>query len=1249
MKKHVSLVTALIMALSVFSSFNVMAEEVISISTAEEMQAAVTNGGSYKVADGIEEIDCGDITLQIRKNIDLDLNGAVVKVNNDGFNFQNYELEATIKNGVISGSGNYAVKAMAKTPSVINLENIETTGTKNGVASANSYYIINITGSKINGTTAGIAATMGHYTVKDAETGGITASNASTLDFENTTITSTGSGIAAYGTASVTLDNCTITGKVNNYGVFWKTSGDLAIKDTQITMDTNGKGVIHTDSAAANVTIENSTLTNTCTAANKALVMSSNSTDASVYTINGGTYTGLFGFNAASSTSLTVTGGTFSSDPSDYLADGLAAFVNDDGMYEVTDASLIPTEGPTDVPATQDPNATATPSPEPTVEPTPVVTPEPTPVPELTVDEIFTSDMIFQRNKPIKVSGTGISGRTVTVSFNGEEASDLIEHGVWSVELPSMEALKSADMVITSEGNTITLTNIAVGEVIVMSGQSNMFRDFNSFRWLADEVDADYPDIRLYSCNTAENGWQPATTENAMNFSATGFMTGKRLYQNTGGEIPIGLIRAAYDGSNIMSWISSSSAFSDPDLYQMYNSCQTKSKWHTAYIKPIQKLNIGGVMWYQGEGNTWYKNNNYEKALTTLIESWRDEWNDQELPFAVVQLPTADFNIIYGNRTPSNTGGFCTGIGVRDAQWQVSQKLENVTTVVSIDTGRKTEVHPQDKQPIADRAAKVFEHYLMGNDTDAYQSPSYDHMEITEDGKTVIHFKNVYDKLISKDVTEIKGFTAAGEDGVFEAVSAEISSDGQTVIVDTSGIEDPQVRYAWSDTPSLDESDTQYYSNINLVNESGFAVAPFRTDTGKYMYMLGDDDEHIDCNFVPWIREIAPADGSTEDGSVTVTVKADDVDGEVTAVEIFVDEASVGSAEKSGDVWVKEVSGLSDGTHTVYAVATDDSGAVSTKQDGSMGTETELKPPKMNAFLVGSGLPERTVSFDSAEDVSEYFTTSGEGSEAGAGAPAGYFKDVIKLSAKEAKGSAALTVPVNAEAGYNTIELETSVYIESSANANANDSSTVIELQMSDGASKTLFMFTNTSLRIGGNYYEILRGTKQAGEWYDLKLVIDVYNGTFSAWVDGELMYMDQGWIYPVKDYDKQYEWYQSLKAGINALKITHTQSAADVSTASYIDNTSLTLSSYDDTPAPEASVDVKYEDGTVKASFENLTEPAVMYAAAYKDGVLAGIRMITVDEPEEEIPFAFDDADSIKVYIWDTEQGSLFAPVTLR
>ena len=73
-------------------------------------------------------------------------------------------------------------------------------------------------------------------------------------------------------------------------------------------------------------------------------------------------------------------------------------------------------------------------------------------------------------------------------------------------------------MKITSgDENEIVLTNIAVGDVILVSGQSNIFRGFNSFRVHAAEVDTDYPDIRLFSANTMDNGWQIATQENAMN------------------------------------------------------------------------------------------------------------------------------------------------------------------------------------------------------------------------------------------------------------------------------------------------------------------------------------------------------------------------------------------------------------------------------------------------------------------------------------------------------------------------------------------------------------------------------------------------------------------------------------------------------------------------------------------------------------------------------------------------------------
>ncbi len=1231
MRKRFSLLMAIVMFFSILSSSCVVySEEVVLVSDVAGLVSAVTNGGIYKVADGVTEIDCSAQNLQIRNSMELDLNNATIKVNTDGFNFQSYEMAVTLKNGTISGTGNYTIKAMAKTPSVINLENITTTGSKNGIASANSYYTVNITGGNIGGTTSGIAATMGYYTVNGALTGGIIIKNESTLELNNVNVSAVGRGIDGYNTTSAVISGGTINSGTNNHGIHWASSGNLSITDTNIFADANGKGIIHLNNSTANVTLTNATVNNTCTTATKAYSFSNNSGDASNIIVNSGTYTGLFSINSASTAKLTIKGGSFNTDPTKYLAEGYAVS-EQNGIYTViSEADITPSPIPS---PTTEPEET----PEPTATPVATVTPtpEPTEAPKLTVDSVYSSNMIFQRNKPITISGTAVSGNTVEVKFNGNTAKTIAKYGVWEITLPASDVVKSADMTISSSSDEqIELSNIAVGDVILFSGQSNMFRDFNSFKNLKDEVDKDYPDIRLYSANAADSGWQVATTVNATNFSTTGFMTGKRLYNNTNGEVPIGLIRAAYDGSNITSWVSNTAYTNDPDLYQTYSNSNQKSKWHTAYIKPLQKLEIGGVMWYQGEGNTWYKNNNYEKAMTMLIESWRDEWNNENLPFAIVQLPTADFGTIYGNRT--NVGGFSSGLEVRDAQWKVSQKMENVTTVVSIDTGRKTEVHPQDKQPIADRAAKVFEHYLMGKNV-VYQSPSYDRME-TSNGKTTIYFKNVADKLISKDDTEIKGFEVAGADGAFTSVAAEISEDGQTIVIDTTGIENPQIRYAWSDIPSLDESNTQYYSNINLVNESGFAVAPFRTDSGKYMYYIASDESEVMCNFTPWIREITPVNGSAVGENVTFTVKADDVDGSVTAVEIFVDDVSAGAAVKTGDVWTLTVNGLTAGNHTVYAVATDNDGAVSTTQDGSMGTTTQITYPRRNTFLVGDGAAEVNVTMPSSDTLADYVTTKGTTSQVTIGGPSGYYaNDMVKFSAAAASDAAAVTIPVNVGSEYNILDFEANVYFENSGAYN--DSSMTLEAITGNNETRTLFFFTATSLRIGGNYYEILKNAKENNKWYRLRIKVDLYNGSFSAWVNGELQYNNQTWIYQGKDFDKQYTWFQSLKTGISKLKLTHTQGTADVTTATYVDGMNLNLSTFN-TTMPTA--EISYTNGKVSAVFENINTTGMVFVAEHNSkGELAGVKVAPLSE-NVNIDYT-PVTDKIKVYVWDSNLVPLF------
>ncbi len=812
---------------------------------------------------------------------------------------------------------------------------------------------------------------------------------------------------------------------------------------------------------------------------------------------------------------------------------------------------------------------------------TPVPTSAPVVTTDLGLDNVFTSNMIFQRNKPIKVSGTGKNGDTVEVLFKDESARTVIKGGRWEVQLPPMDVVRSADMTIAELNggkatDTITLTNVAVGDVIVMSGQSNMFRTVSGFR-LESEADKDYPDIRLFSANQTENGWQPATIDNAKAFSATGFLTGKRIYNSANGEIPIGLIRAAYDGSNTIAWVNNSAFADDPDLYSIYSSASSRSTWHNQYLKPVQKLNVGAVMWYQGEGNTWYINNSYEKEMTMLIESWREEWNDPALPFAIVQLPTADFSVVYSNRKE----GPGVGAGVRDGQWQVSQKMDNVTTIITIDTGRANEIHPNDKQKIADRGAKVLEHYLFGSN-EIYQSPSYESMTIGADGRAVIKFKDLdaSDKLISKDGAALRGFTAADGNGAFNDVSAEIGADGRTVIVNTKGLADPQIRYAWSDAPAVDDS-AQKWSNINLLTESGFTVAPFRTDTGKYAIYFTDDTGKIVlngtsmhdqpenttayiCNYVPWVRDIEATD-TPSGGTAEITIKAEDVDGTVETVEVFVDDESRGYAVKSGDMWVINVAGLSDGLHSVYAVATDNDNAKSNKQDGSMGSTTERNWQKRKAFLVGAD--------------ANHIETAGTGYSVSSASP--------------------VEIPVGGAANNGLISLEASVYAENSGTVSFD------AVTSSGTASLLSFNTANNRLSVGAAGYYVLSNIA-SNAWHRVKLELDVYSGTFSLWVDGVKQYNNQTWIsrdkFTGNGLTQQSTAYQILKQGISTLKITSTSGAT-----AYVDDLRLALPTNNEavtfTETGESSFD-GFDDDPYTAHLYNVSINA---GGTYKIGASAG------------------------------------------
>ena len=59
---------------------------------------------------------------------------------------------------------------------------------------------------------------------------------------------------------------------------------------------------------------------------------------------------------------------------------------------------------------------------------------------------------------------------------------------------------------------------------------------------------------------------------------------------------------------------------------------------HETMISRIAPYTLRGFLYYQGEEDD-RRPDSYYALLRRLIECWRWEWHDDELPFMLVQLP----------------------------------------------------------------------------------------------------------------------------------------------------------------------------------------------------------------------------------------------------------------------------------------------------------------------------------------------------------------------------------------------------------------------------------------------------------------------------------------------------------------------------------------------------------------------------------------------------------------------------------
>ena len=186
------------------------------------------------------------------------------------------------------------------------------------------------------------------------------------------------------------------------------------------------------------------------------------------------------------------------------------------------------------------------------------------------VHPLFTDNMVVQRDRRVPVWGWTEPGRKVTVKLNGKQVTVRANaQGKWRAKLGPFQA--GGPFVFTiSAKQTVTLTNVLVGDVWICSGQSNMEMGIGGVNDAAAEIaQADFPRIRLCTVpkrvaatpqETAANGpWQicsPATVAVGGwgGFSAVAYFFGRDLYRDL--NVPIGLIHTSWGGTVAEAWTS---------------------------------------------------------------------------------------------------------------------------------------------------------------------------------------------------------------------------------------------------------------------------------------------------------------------------------------------------------------------------------------------------------------------------------------------------------------------------------------------------------------------------------------------------------------------------------------------------------------------------------------------------------------------------------------------------------------------
>ena len=414
---------------------------------------------------------------------------------------------------------------------------------------------------------------------------------------------------------------------------------------------------------------------------------------------------------------------------------------------------------------------------------------------------------VLQRNADTCIWGKGTyEGQTVTLTLGDYRASGVVGWDMgWRAFFHDMESSAvPLSLTVSSDGESVTFSDILIGEVWLVTGQSNAEFSFKSTK----QVHEYYSDVLDSACasdniraiiqhrediiaagidetryehynflNNQKSSWCVLDShEKIKPVCVLGYFFAKHFAKFT--HIPVGIVMAGCSASPIQELMPARLAKTF-ELKQKRDTIALGGAFNTM-IAPVANMTFGGVLFYQGESemDNAPRHLNYDYILASYVAELRRKIGN--VPFYYVQLsshPEPKRSLWhYFNET-------------RNVQFDALKLIPDSGMVVSRDAGWRegdeNMYHPYLKDILGKRLCDLALSKKYGLlDENYVTSPEPVSAKFYSD-RIVLVFKNAGDGLCTYKDLPLLGFEIK-ENGEYRAAKAYVSSKDAVTISDAN-------------------------------------------------------------------------------------------------------------------------------------------------------------------------------------------------------------------------------------------------------------------------------------------------------------------------------------------------------------------------------------------------------------------------------------------------------------------------------